>query len=149
MPASIARVIARSWTAAPPRTIKPPTAPQPNPSTDNFSPERPKVRVCMASSPQKIKPPLSLLSGGLEKKADATLAVAGLGCRPAASLPTAGVATRRDRNGVAVTRRDHLDAVADTVLGRDLLVLHALGRDHDGLRHHHGLVLRGHAMGND
>jgi hypothetical protein len=44
----MARATVRSWSAASPRTIKPPTAPQPKPSTDSCIPVRPKTRNSIA-----------------------------------------------------------------------------------------------------
>src|ERR1700733_13157783 len=43
--------MALSWSAAEPRTIRPPTAPQPKPRIESRRPERPKIRVSMASFP--------------------------------------------------------------------------------------------------
>src|SRR5271166_615041 len=44
MPTSIARAMARSWSAAVPRTIRPPTAPQPKPSSETGMSSGPKGR---------------------------------------------------------------------------------------------------------
>src|SRR5438552_1264406 len=41
----------RSWSAGSPRTINPPTAPQPKPSTESCIPVRPKTRNCIAVPP--------------------------------------------------------------------------------------------------
>src|SRR6266436_3296382 len=41
----------RSWSAGSPRTINPPTAPQPKPSTERCIPVRPKTRNCIAIPP--------------------------------------------------------------------------------------------------
>src|SRR5258708_5649295 len=41
----------RSWSAGSPRTINPPTAPQPKPSTESCIPVRPKTRNCIAIPP--------------------------------------------------------------------------------------------------
>src|SRR5260370_25503193 len=41
----------RSWSAGSPRTISPPTAPQPKPSTESCIPVRPKARNCIAVPP--------------------------------------------------------------------------------------------------
>src|SRR5450432_2769427 len=41
----------RSWSAESPRTMKPPTAPQPKPSTESCIPVRPKTRNCIAIPP--------------------------------------------------------------------------------------------------
>src|SRR3954463_5700489 len=41
----------RSWSAALPRTINPPTAPQPKPSTESCIPVRPKTRISIAVMP--------------------------------------------------------------------------------------------------
>src|ERR1041385_8343517 len=38
----------RSWSARSPRTMNPPTAPQPKPSTESCIPVRPKTRNCIA-----------------------------------------------------------------------------------------------------
>src|SRR5260221_13503003 len=45
MPSSTARAMARSWSAAAPLVIKPPTAPAPYPSVETFSPVFPSVRI--------------------------------------------------------------------------------------------------------
>src|SRR3569832_568088 len=50
MPAASARATGRSWSAGAPRTIRPPTAPQPKPSTETWSPVRPKPRLCIQVS---------------------------------------------------------------------------------------------------
>src|SRR3569623_626609 len=50
MPAASARATVRSWSAGAPRTIRPPTAPQPKPSTEPWSPVRPKPRICIQVS---------------------------------------------------------------------------------------------------
>src|SRR5215831_5353342 len=41
----------RSWSRGSPRTISPPTAPQPKPSTDSRIPVRPNIRVSIAVPP--------------------------------------------------------------------------------------------------
>jgi hypothetical protein len=46
-----ARAMVRSWSAGSPRTISPPTAPQPKPSTESCIPVRPKTRSCIAVPP--------------------------------------------------------------------------------------------------
>ena len=61
-------------------------------------------------------------------------------------LPSAIVAARADRNHDRARGRNHLGALDGGVLRRNILELHALRRDHPGLRHHHGLVARGDAM---
>src|SRR5436305_15236443 len=43
--------MARCWSAGSPRTISPPTAPQPKPSTDSRIPLRPNARSCIAQAP--------------------------------------------------------------------------------------------------
>src|ERR1700730_5558998 len=48
MPSSSARATPRSRSAGAPRTISPPTSPQPNPSADTRSPVRPSTRYSMA-----------------------------------------------------------------------------------------------------
>ena len=40
-------------------------------------------------------------------------------------------------------KSDHFDTLAGRVLRRYALVLQALGRDHDGLRHHDGAIAQG------
>src|SRR5438874_2215759 len=50
MPSSKARHTARSWSAAAPLIISPPTAPQPKPSTDSSRPVRPNLRFSTAAS---------------------------------------------------------------------------------------------------
>src|SRR6516225_3965693 len=47
-PAPMARAIVRSWSTGSPRTINPPTAPQPKPSTESFNPVQPNIRSSMA-----------------------------------------------------------------------------------------------------
>src|SRR5436190_14389235 len=64
----------------------------------------------------------------------------------AAGSPAAIAAARAYRNYNSARGRDHLGALYRRILRRDFLDLHALGRDHDGLRHHDGLVARGRAM---
>jgi len=54
----------------------------------------------------------------------------------------AGAATRRRRHVNFARRSDHFDALARRILRRDLLVLDTRRRDHHGLRHHHGAILR-------
>jgi hypothetical protein len=46
-----ARAIVRSWSAGSPRTMSPPTAPQPKPSTESCIPVRPKTRISIAIPP--------------------------------------------------------------------------------------------------
>src|SRR5471030_918479 len=48
MPWSTARAIARSWSAAAPLVISPPTAPAPKPRTEISRPVRPSLRYCMS-----------------------------------------------------------------------------------------------------
>src|SRR6185437_17006715 len=49
MPSSTARATARSLSAALPRTIKPPSAPQPKPSTESLTPVLPSIRCSIAA----------------------------------------------------------------------------------------------------
>src|SRR5476649_505398 len=48
MPWSTARAMARSWSAAAPLVINPPTAPAPKPRTEISRPVRPSLRYCMS-----------------------------------------------------------------------------------------------------
>src|SRR5215207_5339856 len=57
MPSSRARAAARSWSAAAPFTISPPTAPQPKPSSDTSRPVLPSLRFSM-SPPPAVSPAL-------------------------------------------------------------------------------------------
>src|SRR5580692_10092994 len=50
MPWSTARAMARSWSAAAPLVINPPTAPAPNPRTESSRPVRPNLRRSMQLS---------------------------------------------------------------------------------------------------
>ena len=54
----------------------------------------------------------------------------------AVTLPAAIVAARAHRNHDRPRGRDHLGALDGGVLRRNIFVLHALRRDHPGLRHH-------------
>lgn len=67
----------------------------------------------------------------------------------AGSVAAAGCAAHLHRGVIGIAGRDHLDALARGVLRRDVLVLDARRRDHHGLRHHHGAVLRGRTMRDD
>src|ERR1041385_7800417 len=61
-------------------------------------------------------------------------------------LPAAIVAARAHLDDHGPRGSHHLRALHGRVLRRNVLELHALGRDHAGLRHHHGLVARRNAM---
>src|SRR5438067_12955138 len=50
----MARVMVRSWSRGSPRTINPPTAPQPKPSTESSIPVRPKTRFSINCSPSSL-----------------------------------------------------------------------------------------------
>jgi len=41
----------RSWSSGSPRTMSPPTAPQPKPSTENRIPVRPNILISIAVPP--------------------------------------------------------------------------------------------------
>lgn len=58
----------------------------------------------------------------------------------------AGRAARLHRGVIGIAGRDHFGALAGGVLRGDALVLDTGRRDHHGLRHHHGAILRGRAM---
>src|SRR3954447_21397908 len=67
MPSSSARATARSWSAGSPLTISPPTAPQPNPSSEILRPVLPNLRFstdpsCAAGLPPDKTAPRTTVS---------------------------------------------------------------------------------------
>src|SRR5271163_3015897 len=73
----MARATARAWSAAAPRTMSPPTAPQPKPNTETLRPVRPSGRVCMM-----------FLPSGCDSRADARTLSRQVKLRPAALQQT-------------------------------------------------------------
>src|SRR5258707_5229404 len=64
MPSSSARATARSWSADAPRTMSPPTAPQPKPRTESLTPVRPSARCSIRSLQPRVSGAQDVAGGG-------------------------------------------------------------------------------------